>query len=183
LKPTSGCGQGGGEKAPDFQRQSLGVSATDSNRRVRPYARWCGRGRRVTAAPMTIWSATRTNAREVCHGLGLTVHRIDAPHGVDDGQEHRSESQATAITLQGAEFSRGRRFGSKLQPRFWIGLEVVGGRERPITQSGNDYGSRSLPEMFLAGPPLGNGVLVVGQSKAAKERVLQYRTNFARARH
>jgi hypothetical protein len=27
-----------------------------------PYARWCGRGRRVTVAPMPIWSATRTPA-------------------------------------------------------------------------------------------------------------------------
>ena len=34
------------------------VSVTDSNRRVRdPYARWCGRGRWVTTAPMPIKSA------------------------------------------------------------------------------------------------------------------------------
>ena len=37
----------------------MAVSATDSNRRVRTYARWCGRGRRVTAAPMPILLTTR----------------------------------------------------------------------------------------------------------------------------
>jgi len=38
-----------------FHHCSRNVSATDSNRRVRdPYARWCGRGRWVTAARMPI---------------------------------------------------------------------------------------------------------------------------------
>ena len=52
----------------------MGASVTDSNRRVRtPYARWCGRGRRATAAPMPINNRLEPTRRAV-----LCAHEIEA---------------------------------------------------------------------------------------------------------